>query len=279
MKIIESVLATTHVDRHGDRLTKEALEDAVAQTKSAYIPMVFNHDPLIPPLGRTVNAEVRELPDGEYALMAITEVFEPGDDLRAPSEDRELRIRMYEQGVLTIVYDRSYRNEDDLQVLNEIAGSPQIRLESEEKKALEPISILLLALAAGVTAFSAGFLNKMGADTWDYLKPRLAHLLARRRTESPNFLFILELQLQRETGVLAIQCILSNPSQGEFEEFWSSGLEALNNLLPQLLSLHTDVRKVVLHYQEGRLVPGFGVRKDCVPLQLKPPKDRNQHSR
>lgn len=200
MKTIESEIATTRIDRHGERLTNEVLEDAMAQMKSAYIPMMYNHDPRIPPQGRTVNAEVRELPDGEYALVAITEILEPGDDFRVPNEDRELKMRMYKQEVFTIVHDFSYQGEEDLQILNEIAGSQKICLESEEKKAFSPISILILAFAASFTFFCKGFFSKMGADTWDYLKPRLSSLLHRRRTESPTFLFILELQMQRVDG-------------------------------------------------------------------------------
>src|SRR5437867_3089921 len=243
MKTVESVLATTRVDRHGDRFTKSALENTAAQAKRAYIPMMFNHDPRIPPLGRTIDAEVRQLPDGEYALVAISEVFEPGDDLVKPTEGRELKLRTFEPGRLTVVHDRSYQDDDDQGILLELSQLPDIRLESEEKKALEPLSVLLLALGGAATAFATGFIGKMGADAWEYLKPRLARLVLKRRAGSHEYLFIFELQVERETGLLSIQCILSSPSAEEFEAFWSRGIQALEKQLPLILAVPQDIRK------------------------------------
>jgi len=269
MKIVESVIATTHVDRHGDCCSREALEDAAAQARSAFIPMIFNHDPRIPPLGRTVDAQVRQLADGEYALVTILEVFEPGDVFQTPRGDREIRLREFKQDKVTIVHDRSYGSSDDQLILAELAEYPEIRLEKDEKKAFEPISVLLLALGVAATALATGFLVKMGSDTWDYVKPKLAGLLSRKRMERSDFLFIFELQVKRETGLLSIQCILVNPSSDQFEDFWSNGLALLDQRLPKLLSIHPDIRKVILHYVDGKLEPGFAVRKDCTALNIK----------
>ena len=57
-------MATTHVDRHGERLTRSALESLVRQLRANYIPIGFEHDPRFPPLGRMIDATVVELPDG-----------------------------------------------------------------------------------------------------------------------------------------------------------------------------------------------------------------------
>jgi len=269
MKILDSVIATTHIDRHGDRMTKEALEDLAVQAKSAYIPMLFNHDPRIPPLGRTADARIRLLPDGEYALVVTSEVFEPLENIKLRDETREIPLRIYDEGMITVVRDRSYRARDDLQILEELEELRKICLEVEEKKAVEPISVLLIALAGAASALVSGFLNKMGGDTWDYLKPRISRLLRHRRAERPDFLLIFEVQAKRQVGILSIQCVLSSPSQEELEGFWLTGLTLFEQELPALLSLDKDIRKVVLYYEGGKLEPGFAVRKDCVPLPLK----------
>lgn len=268
MKIIQSTLATTHVDRHGDMFTKESLESVANQVRLNYIPMMLNHDPRIPPQGRMISAKVKKLPDGHYALIATTEIFEPGDDLCLARDDREIILQTYRKNKLTIVTDRSYSSNEDQEIVQELSSLPDTCIETLEKKALEPISILLMALSASAVAFAYGFLNKMGADSWDFLKTRLSRLISRKQTEMSDYLFILELQADRETGPLSIQCILSSPSEEQFKDFYSNGLKLLNKLLPKLLNVNPDIRKLVIHYKKGKLIPGYAIRKDCVPLPL-----------
>jgi len=68
---MQQLLATTHVDSHGMKMTKEALEGAVRQINGNIVPgMGVEHDVTIPPLGKFVEAFIHELPDGEYGLFA-----------------------------------------------------------------------------------------------------------------------------------------------------------------------------------------------------------------
>lgn len=69
---MQLLLATTHVDSHGMKMTREALEGAVRQINGDIVPgMGVEHDVTIPPLGKFGEAFIRELPDGEYGLYAI----------------------------------------------------------------------------------------------------------------------------------------------------------------------------------------------------------------
>jgi hypothetical protein len=268
METVRTILATTRVDRHGDRFTREALEGAAQQTVAAYIPMLFNHDPRIPPLGRTVRAFVEQLPDGEWALVAESEVFDTSGPLPPLATDREMVIREYPLDQITVVQDRSYRHPDDRAIIDDLVQGLPVNVEVYGKKALEPLSVLILAMSAGAAAFAGGFLNKMGSDAWDYLKPRIAKLLVRRKEDQPEYLFILEVQVCRPTGVLAIQCILTNPSQADLEQFWSDGVQKLDSLLPSMLSLPGYIRKVVITYSDGSFHGQFAVRKDCIGMQF-----------
>jgi hypothetical protein len=81
MRIIRTVMATTHVDRHNERLPLEALQSLKEHVDGAYLPFIFNHDPRCPPMGRVVRSEVTSLADGEHALEGEVEVFESGDSL------------------------------------------------------------------------------------------------------------------------------------------------------------------------------------------------------
>lgn len=72
---MQRLLATTHVDSHGMKMTREALEGAVRQINGDIVPgMGVEHDVTIPPLGKFVEAFVHKLPDGEYGLFA-TPIF------------------------------------------------------------------------------------------------------------------------------------------------------------------------------------------------------------
>lgn len=75
---MKGILATTHLDAHGTRLAKEALEDMAAQINSNSVPGVGSeHDILIPPQGKVISARVVRMNDGEYALEGEQEIISP----------------------------------------------------------------------------------------------------------------------------------------------------------------------------------------------------------
>ncbi|MFM9328998.1 hypothetical protein [Paenibacillus mesotrionivorans] len=74
----ERLLATTHVDGHGMQMSKEVLDQAAAQINGPIVPgMGIEHDITIPPIGKFVKAEVRQLPDGEYGVYGEFLLFDP----------------------------------------------------------------------------------------------------------------------------------------------------------------------------------------------------------
>jgi hypothetical protein len=134
----------------------------------------------------------------------------------------------------------------------------------EEKKALDPLSILLL----GLGCFAGGFIGKMGGDTWEALKLRIGELLARRRQDRNEYLFVLEVQVERPGGFVSLFCLLDTPSSDDLEQFWTIGLAQLRALLPILTASSPDILRFVLQFKEGTLLPVYAVRKDCVPLDF-----------
>lgn len=269
MKILRSILATTHVDLHGDKFTREALEGAAAQLGSdAYLPVLWNHDPRIPPIGRAIGAEVVRRDDGEFNLEAISEMFEAGE---IPSlSERMMLLRTFDHHRLTLVRDRSYEADSDL--FADLSENPNFSVELEGKKALEPISVLLLGMAGAASLFTAGFLNKMGADAYDALKVRIADLLSRRRRDRNEYLFVFEVQVERPGGFISIYCILDTPSIDDLHQFWAIGLAQLRTLLPLLIGAPPEISRFVFQFKEGKLIPAYAVRKDCVPLEFQLPE-------
>ncbi|HRW97867.1 MAG: hypothetical protein H6568_11825 [Lewinellaceae bacterium] len=88
------VLSSTHVDRHGEMMTKEALEMGAETINSGRRPRIgVEHDMTLPPLGRISNAEVIQGEDGEYYLVAYQEFFDSAEELELA--DGEIVVREY----------------------------------------------------------------------------------------------------------------------------------------------------------------------------------------
>lgn len=75
MKIIMGIASTTHVDKHGDRFARSALDGMARQIKEEFIPNLVEHDPK-QQVGTVLYGEVFKLGDGEYALGVVTGFFE-----------------------------------------------------------------------------------------------------------------------------------------------------------------------------------------------------------
>ena len=75
MQIFTGIISSTHVDAHNERMAKEALDGMATQIRERYIPNLVNHDPN-QQIGVALYAEVVPLKDGEYALLAVSGIFE-----------------------------------------------------------------------------------------------------------------------------------------------------------------------------------------------------------
>lgn len=75
---IQGISATTEIDRHNCRITKEVLEEAIKEINTGkYVPsMGLEHDSSLMPIGKTYKAELMPLKNGEYALYIYQETFE-----------------------------------------------------------------------------------------------------------------------------------------------------------------------------------------------------------
>jgi hypothetical protein len=73
------IASTTHLDEHGQIIDRKLLDDAAIRIRASYLPLLINHDPdrLI---GAVLNARVTQLPDGEYALIVVSGIYESNQD-------------------------------------------------------------------------------------------------------------------------------------------------------------------------------------------------------
>jgi len=88
--ILKGIVATTHVDRHNCRFTKEALDNAAYDTcNSHYAPsMGVDHDMSVMPIGKVIKGEIIPYGDGEYAFQAHQEIFDDFSLRQGPDDVR-----------------------------------------------------------------------------------------------------------------------------------------------------------------------------------------------
>ena len=136
MRMITARFATTHVDRHGDRMLLSALESLVESTSHQYLPVIYNHDPRTPPILRISGARIVSLGGGEYAVDGEIELFEPGDRFEQSLGPRSIPVRTYPAGKLQLGFDRNYRNKADQKIIDDISAILNTHPRYEEKRPL-----------------------------------------------------------------------------------------------------------------------------------------------
>ncbi|WP_419861465.1 hypothetical protein [Candidatus Palauibacter sp.] len=262
MRLARGITATTHVDRHRDKLTLGALEDMVRQIEDHYIPVLNQHDPRLPPLGRIASAEVVPMDDGEYALVVTQELFEPGDVPPPVDKRRSVRLRELPSDI-NIAVDQSFRHEADQEILATLEKSG-VTVTQGVKKALEPISVLIIG--AGLLV-ARGFLNRIGDELGGTVCEAVRGLLNRRRGADATFLLVMELRLRDNPQPLSLKVILDSPSDDEVVEFLRDGVKLVQELIPTVLTYADDFCEVTLHYKNQQLRSGHGIRRDGFPIR------------
>lgn len=92
------VMSSTHMDKHGTVMTKEALESALKFINGNRKPRLgLEHNQTIPPLGRINNGEVIQGKDGAYYLVADQEYFDTQESVTLSSGLKLIRESFSEE--------------------------------------------------------------------------------------------------------------------------------------------------------------------------------------
>jgi hypothetical protein len=144
MKLYNKVIHSTRIDAHGDVISKEELENMAKWMANRCILVSYQHDPRHPPLGRLVSTRIIESEDGESELVGTLEIWERYDDLSSLGRcGLKIGNNGNSYGKLTVLYDHSFLNPEDQQLILEITG---MGFESDQviKKAFEPLSTIVI---------------------------------------------------------------------------------------------------------------------------------------
>lgn len=264
MKTINVRLMTTHLDAHNERLALSALKDGKRSASEYYLPVLFEHDPRIPPIGRIIDAEIVEMDDGEYALDATYELFD-GDGPVPYKHDRRMRTKDLSKGELLLSFDRNMTNEQDQDSIKVLADALGVEPLFEGKKALDPISVLTIGGAFVAGGIASGFLKSLGADLYEVAKERVKEIMSRRKEGERDKLFKFHSTVLIDGRSVDVEVIITNPSPSDIDAFFDSGISEVDHLIFRYLK-DPSVARIVLDYQDQTLQVKFGVREDCAPL-------------
>jgi hypothetical protein len=280
MKQIEATLSSTLVDKHGDMMTREALEFSAETFNTHCVPIGYEHDPRHAPLGRFVEAWIEDLPSGVSVLKARGDLFEPNDTL--PSEiGKPIVEKHHPGGPLRLAVDLSYAGiefRDDITSISDILGS---RVQYEVKKAVEPISILILSGTFVFGAIASGFFGGIGTDAYELLKARLKAMLAKQRKRSKEQLLVFEFTVSHLGHRVAVHTIVTNPDDVAVDSMLGKALYDLDEISPDLFSDRHHLSRLVYMYDNGTLSFLYGVREDGYPVNIRkvePGSTANHHS-
>jgi hypothetical protein len=165
----EQIVATTHVDLNNDRLTLGALEQVVDAINNGSRPIAgIEHDSTIPPVGKTVEARLEPMSDGEYALVVVSESFENPKPINLPDGTPALldeietdnhpftnKYEDYPEGYV-IGFDRvNFQSKSALRkFFSDIENESGINIESHEfgRKSFIPEPEVIIKLAEFIVA-------------------------------------------------------------------------------------------------------------------------------
>jgi len=269
MKRTTREFASTRVDRHFERLAPNTLERMASDINAGYMPLWIEHDPRLAPVGRVVEAHIEPQPDGELALIGTIEEFESTD--RIPFDpDRKMFIRSLDGLGLYLAYDRSYRDAISLALIEDIGKILGTTPQPEAKKALEPLSVLVLTGAFILGEISSGFLKQVGADGYKLLKAKLQLLLARRRAKKEPYIFRFSAMTSIDQRTVEVDFLISGATSDSLERPFHVHLAAADSMLIDYLPTHPEVQRVVFDATGAKLAFVFAVRSDAVPFFQRP---------
>ena len=269
MEYHKEILSTTHVDQHNEKMTLAALESLVEQSNDNIIPVTVEHDPRKPPIGRIKSTQIKQLEDGEYGLEGIFEIYEDDDDFTLPLDDkREMKIDEHPINSLSIMYDRSYQNSEDITLIYEL--NEIVKSGSEPafytKKALEPISVFYIIGGFALTSVAAGFFNQIGSDLWEIFKNKLKKLLSNKTAPEDEKLLSFDFTIEKDGYKVNTSIILTNPTEEDIDNFLEKGIKEVDLLPVEYFEPDMALKKIILEYSDNKLKVNFGVRKDAVPI-------------
>jgi hypothetical protein len=265
MQIREVIGTTTHVDSSGEQLTREELRRFLELSTGRMMPVFNQHDHALPPAGRQVRSELRQLEDGEWGLVGIWQIWEPGDEHPGPDEEgREIAIREHPVGEMVASIDASLESPEHLQDVADIEKLG-FRIRRERRKALDPGSVLVIAAGIG-SLVAGGFLAEIGKDAWVGLRERIKSVRERDPAAAKRIVFSFSLHGDR---TVEANVVLDNPTPEQIDRLFDEGFARIDRAL-EAVTRDGDAARVAFRGDDPDFSMLYTVDKHGFPSRIEP---------
>lgn len=199
MKITQ-IMATTHLDRHNQRFSKESLEGLANQiNESSALGVTIEHDLTLPFFGKVTNAYLKQLPDGEYGVFGESILFnqEETQEVTLPtgkkgiidtwSDDKPFLIEKNEvPSSIEISFDLvNFKSNDDIKIFqDEVPKGLSFNSRTIVRKSFipDPQLIINLSESAIQLLIAQKLLTTVGKKITDDISNDIANLYSMLRT-------------------------------------------------------------------------------------------------
>ncbi|MGL5278882.1 MAG: hypothetical protein ACRC8M_07380 [Cetobacterium sp.] len=163
------MVSNTLLDKHNEKMTREALIQVEKNLKNCSLPIFKEHDFKNPPIGKWINAKVVDFENESY-LFAKLEIFTE-KNLGVIKKSKEMKIDIPKKN--TISFDRNFTKNKYLNELikNELMDDEEklnLEVKNIVKKSFEFTPEIIISFA--VVAVASGFFNSLGNDLYTKLK-------------------------------------------------------------------------------------------------------------
>lgn len=205
-------MATTYLDRHGEKRTLAELKRLFSQMPNEQ-EINQDHDRSKPTVGRMFNIRLAELQDGEHAIVADIEVYDEeafadGGGYSIGYASSRYTINPAELGDVGVIFNPRHFSREEMETLAHLSDKNfQVDVvEVKEKTAEEAFKLLLDFLTETAAAY---FLAKAGEGAWKKLKSKLVEIVNRKRCEGNDV--TVNLRFHVEIGGRDVKVIVKVP--------------------------------------------------------------------
>ena len=246
-------IASTALDLHGDKITKEELLSLFNQMPAEQ-PVNLDHDLSKPIVGQMYNKQFVEIENGEFSIKVDVDVFNEEEFAKRGGFSiaffrRRLTINPSREGHIKILFNPVLIDSEDVTSLVGISNK-SIQIDAQElvQKSNEVSTVILILFIS--SSIASEFFKRAGADAYDLLKSKLREVgekyRAKRKTEVQfHFKFTADL------GTRSVEVIVE--SDTDDLSIISRRTLLIEPLLKQISTYteNTDIRRITIRVSKN----------------------------
>ncbi len=249
-KLEDQLIASTHVDRTGDQISKEDLEYFFKQIPDEW---EFNqeHDFSKPKVAKGRNKKFTKLPDGHYEITMDIEVydedaFDKMGGISISFTKSRITSNMHKRGDIEVIFNSAIFDKEDIGHLVNLSNK-EVQIDGRElvQKAFEPLGILIIVFVGSAGAsFFKGFFGKAGSDLYDSMKKKIREISKKQKKEKNT-----EIQIQGK-----IDLNINNKIVELIIPFKSDQLDIVDKHGIPLDEIKKDIENRIESYKSNRII-------------------------